>query len=76
MGWADAIASLAEVVNRVLVRFWGSETREEAKIEREVERLHAELAKALETGDAQRASELREQLLWLRDRVAARRLRK
>lgn len=71
MSWAAAIDSVGQVVKKVLDRFWGTQTAEEASIERQAERLVNEIKEDLLEGRTRDAGRKYVELRKLRDRAAA-----
>lgn len=73
MGWWEALGSLGTAFTEVFRWATGGRTRAQSAIEREVEQLESDHDAAIQMGDLQRASDVRDQLRRLRDKAQARR---
>lgn len=72
MAWSEAITAIGSIVKKTLDRLWGTQTREEASLERRIEQAAAEEQAALDRGDVAAANAARHERLRLRAESQAR----
>ena len=72
MAWSAAFEKVAGVVQQVLGRLWGTQTRANAQAEEEIDEQEHAFDKALQRGDLAAANAAIDQLRRLRDKAAAR----
>lgn len=74
MAWAEAINSIASAFSQVFRWAFGSQTRQERRLEAEAEALEKEWHDTRDPQRLDRLNDIRARLKRLRDKAAARRL--